>query len=217
MSVALSELLRSATAEEHTHAETRTFVTDLMGGALGRDAYIDLARQHHAIYTALEAAGRRLADHPVAGEFVRDELLRVPSIAADLHLLAGPDWADLDVLPVTHEYVARLEAIDDAPTYLAHAYTRYLGDLSGGQVIARMLQRHYGMTPDELTFYTFTDIPKPKPYKDAWRAAMDAADLTEAERERCAAEAKYAFDLNAAVFVALGERPRAQTVAEATA
>ncbi|MGC5617622.1 heme oxygenase (biliverdin-producing) [Georgenia sp. Z1491] len=215
MSVNLSELLRDATRAEHEHAETRTFVTDLMGGALGRDAYIVLARQHHAIYTALEEAGARLADDPVAGAFVRDELLREQAVAADLRTLAGADWADLEVLPATHDYVARLNSIDDAATYLAHAYTRYLGDLSGGQIIARMLQRHYGMTPDELAFYTFAEIPKTKPYKDEWRAAMDAADLSDADRERCVAEAKLAFDLNAAVFVALGEKHRAEAAVTA--
>lgn len=215
MSVALSEMLRTATRPQHEHAETRSFVTDLMGGALGREAYIALARQHHAIYRALEAAGQRLARDPLAAAFVRSELLREETLEADLRTLVGPDWADLEVLPETEEYVARLEAIQDAATYLAHAYTRYLGDLSGGQVIARMLQRHYGMASEELTFYTFTDIPKPKPYKDGWRTAMDEAGFSEAEREACVAEAKVAFDLNAALFVALGERHPALEAASA--
>ncbi|MGO1511379.1 MAG: heme oxygenase (biliverdin-producing) [Actinomycetaceae bacterium] len=206
MAAELSEQLRTATRDEHEHAETRSFVTDLMGGRLGREAYVDLARQHHAVYTALEAAGRRVAEDPRAAPFVRTELLREQSLEADLRTLAGEGWRDLEVLPETRAYVTRLESIDDAPAYLAHAYTRHLGDLSGGQVIARMLRRHYGMTDAELTFYTFADIPKSKPYKDEWRAATDAADLSAPEREACVAEAKAAFAHNAAVFVALGER-----------
>ena len=133
------------------------------------------------------------------------ELRRVPSLEADLATLAGPTWREeLPVLAATKEYVARLEGIDDAATYLAHAYTRYLGDLSGGQAIARMLQRHYGMTADDLTFYTFTGIEKVKPFKDHYRALIDAAPFTPEERDRVVEEAKVAFDLNAAVFVELG-------------
>ncbi len=200
----LSEQLRTATRPQHEHAETRGFVTELMGGALSREAYADLATQHHAIYTALEAAGARLAGDAVVGPFVMDALLRVPSLEADLVLLRGVDGRDRAVLlPATTVYVERLEAITRGEELLAHHYTRYLGDLSGGQIIARLLQRHYGMTPDELTFYTFTEIPKPKPFKDAYRALLDAAPLTPAGIDAVVAEAKVAFDLNAALFTDL--------------
>ncbi|GMA32758.1 heme oxygenase (biliverdin-producing) [Litorihabitans aurantiacus] len=203
----LSVLLREATRPQHEHAETRSFVSDLMGGALGRDAYIDLTRQHHAIYTALEAAGERLRDDAVAAPFVLPELLRVPSLEADLAILAGPGWREERTLvPATLAYTARLDAIARPEHLLAHHYTRYLGDLSGGQIVARMLQRHYGMTPEELTFYTFADIPKPKPYKDAYRARLDAAPLTSEGTGAVVAEAAVAFDLNAALFNDLGLR-----------
>lgn len=205
----LSTRLRDATRPQHEHAETRSFVTELMSGGLGengREAYIALARQHHAIYRALEGAGDRLASSSVVAPFLLSELTREPSLAADLQVLAGPRWQELDVLPATHRYVERLEAIGEPATYIAHAYTRYLGDLSGGQIIGRMLQRHYGLEPSELTFYAFEQIPKPKPFKDHYRALLDAAALTEAEQEACAEEAKGAFDLNAALFVELGAR-----------
>lgn len=203
----LSEQLRTATRPQHEHAETRGFVTDLMGGALSREAYADLATQHHAVYTALEATGARLADDAVAGPFVMDALVRVPSLEADLERLRGPGWRERAVLlPATETYVERLSAITRAEEFLAHHYTRYLGDLSGGQIIARLLQRHYGMTPDELTFYAFAAIPKPKPFKDAYRALLDAAPLTQEGIAAVVAEAKVAFDLNSALFTALAPR-----------
>lgn len=206
----LSELLRSATRPQHEHAETRSFVTELMGGQLGREAYTDLAVQHHAVYTALEGTGRRLRDDDDAAPFVLPELERVPSLEADLAVLLGEAWREsARILPATQEYVARLDSIGTAAAYLAHAYTRYLGDLSGGQAIAVMLQRHYGMTPEELTFYTFTGIPKPKPFKDRYRALIDAAPFDDAQRETVVAETMLAFDLNARLFVELGEVHRA--------
>lgn len=205
----LSLALRASTREQHAHAESRAFVTALMDGSLGeagRAAYLDLARQHHAIYTALEDAGERLREDPAVTPFLLPELRRRPSIESDLAGLAGEDWCNLPLHEATRAYVERLEGIDDAATYLAHAYTRYLGDLSGGQAIAVMLRRHYGLAPEVLNFYHFADIPKPKVFKDTYRAMLDNAALTPAECERAVAEAQEAFALNAALFVALGER-----------
>src|SRR5690625_4180166 len=169
----LSELLRTSTRSHHEHAETRSFVTALMRGSLDRAAYVDLARQHHAIYTALEGTGERLASDPHVGRFVMAEILRLGRIEADLTALWGPTWREeLPVLGATEAYSQRLEAITEPAHYLAHAYTRYLGDLSGGQAIAAMLRRHYGLEPGELTFYAF-DVGKIKPFKDRYRQMMD--------------------------------------------
>ncbi len=203
----LSELLRTATRAQHEHAETRTFVTDLMSGRLGRTAYIDLAVQHEAIYTALENLGRRLADDDVAATFLLPELIRLPSIHSDLTTMVGPDWRErTSVVPATEVYVARLESLTTAAQYVAHAYTRYLGDLSGGQAISAMLRRHYDIPADELSFYAFAGIPKVKPFKDSYRTLLDAAAFTDEQRAEAVAEAKVSFDLNAAVFVDLGAR-----------
>ena len=89
---------------------------------------------------------------------------------------------------------------------LAHHYVRYLGDLSGGQVIGRMMQRHYGVSDECVTFYRFAEIPKTKPYKDNYRAALDALPIDAADRERLLAEAADAFLLNLNLFNALGAR-----------
>ncbi|MPV48659.1 MULTISPECIES: heme oxygenase (biliverdin-producing) [unclassified Pseudactinotalea] len=210
----LSELLRTATREQHEHAETRTFVTDLMSGRLGRPAYIDLAVQHEAIYTALEQLGERLSNDPITAAFLLPELIRLPSIEADLVAMVGADWREhTSLVPATEVYVDRLAAISTPAQYVAHAYTRYLGDLSGGQAISAMLRRHYGIPPEELTFYSFTAIPKVKPFKDSYRALLDAAAFTDAQRAEAVAEAKIAFDLNAALFVDLGARNESLEVA----
>lgn len=203
----LSELLRTATRDQHSHAETRSFVTDLMSGRLGRAAYIDLAVQHHAIYTALEQAGDQRAEDPVTRAFLLPELIRLPSLEADLTALLGSNWREhSSLVPATEAYVRHLDSIASAPSYVAHAYTRYLGDLSGGQAISAMLRRHYQMPADELTFYHFTGIPKVKPFKDQYRDLMDSAPFTQADIETAVTEAQIAFDLNAAVFVDLGAR-----------
>ncbi|MBZ2198763.1 biliverdin-producing heme oxygenase [Occultella gossypii] len=204
-----SLLLRSATRDVHERAESTGFVQNLMGGHLDVRAFAALAAQHTAIYAALEAAGDRIRENPVGAGLVFDELRRGDALAADLTALTGmigPDHREpIAVLPETLLYVDRLDQIgDDVVAYLAHAYTRYLGDLSGGQVIKRMMQRHYGLTEDGLAFYTFERIEKIPPFKERYRAAMDALPLTVADRERLVDEARLAFDLNVAVFGGLG-------------
>ncbi len=118
----------------------------------------------------------------------------------------GADWAErVTIHPATERYVARLRAVGGSlPAYAAHAYTRYLGDLSGGQIIKRMLERHYGLSGDGLAFYTFVEIPKSKPFKDVYRERLDALVLTPEQLDETVAEAKHAFRLNSDLFADLG-------------
>lgn len=201
----ISALLKQATREAHSSAESTPFVTDLMTGRLGRAAYIALAAQHRAIYTALEDLGQRIAGQPGAAGLVRPELARQAALAEDLAELV-PDGDLPPVLPATQRYVERLEALDDLAGYAAHAYTRYLGDLSGGQAIKAMLQRHYGISTDCLGFYTFSQIEKIPPYKNEYRRALDELPLDEDARARLVAETRAAFAYNEAVFAELGEQ-----------
>ena len=67
--------------------------------------------------------------------------------------------------------------------YLAHHYLRYLGDLSGGQAVAALVTRHYGIPAEALSMYRFTELPKPKVFKDDYRELLDNAPLTDERRE----------------------------------
>jgi Heme oxygenase len=51
-----------------------------------------------------------------------------------------------------------------------------------------------------LAFYDFAEIPSAKKFKDEYRAALDALDLTDAEIDRLVAEANVAFLLNMRLF-----------------
>ena len=197
--------LREATRVQHTTAETTGFVEALMSGRLSVAAYTDLARQHHVIYSALEAAGARLSGADAA--LVFSELLRIPSLTADLAQLAGPRWVDLPVHEATRRYADRIAEVGGSTHgYAAHAYTRYLGDLSGGQAIGRILSTRYGLPDQALTFYKFSAIEKVKPFKDQYRSLLDNAPWSEEQRDQLVAEAQLAFDLNTALFAELGAR-----------
>jgi len=202
----LSSRLREGTREEHESAESSGFISRLMSGGLGVDAYVALASQQFFVYSALEAIADDVRTLPQGSSLLFDELTRTPSIARDLEHLVGPDWRAIVMpLPATVRYVEALEAsATSLPRYAAHAYTRYLGDLSGGQIIKRMLERHYGLGPEGITFYSFEEIPKSKPFKDVYRERLDGLELDEEQLAEAVAEAKGAFRLNQDLFADLG-------------
>lgn len=174
-----------------------------MSGELDVAAYGRLAGQLFFVYRALEAVGDELRTDPIAGAFHDEKLRRLPSLRSDLAVL-GLDVDDVEPLPATVAYVDAIEAsATDPGSYVAHHYTRYLGDLSGGQVVAHRLREHYGLGPAALTFFRFDAIDKLKRYKDAYREKLDALDLDAAGVDRLAAEAVRAFEFNSGLFAAL--------------
>ncbi|WP_395110079.1 biliverdin-producing heme oxygenase, partial [Actinomadura sp. SCN-SB] len=103
-------------------------------------------------------------------------------------------------------YCARLREVcfDWPGGFVAHHYTRYLGDLSGGQYIGVQVRKNLGLAAgdDGVRFYRFPG--EPKSYKDRYRALLDDAPWDRAERARIIAEVKRAYRLNAAVTADLG-------------
>lgn len=206
--IPFSQALRERTWTSHGDSEGAEFMHDLMTGKGTREDYIALVAQHYFIYEALEAAAARFADDATAAVFIAPQLTRLPAIEADLAFLLGDDWREtVSALPTTVRYVARIQEITAegwAGGFIAHHYTRYLGDLSGGQAIGRILNQTFELDGAGLAFYAFAAIPKPKPYKDAYRARLDGLGLSTGEVQRVVDEVKVAFRLNQAVFTELG-------------
>ncbi|MFD8985110.1 heme oxygenase (biliverdin-producing) [Streptomyces sp. NPDC059564] len=208
---AFSTVIRVASHEQHTEAETSTFMSDLLGGRLGVDAYTRYTEQLWFVYRALEDAADALREDPVAGPFIQPELMRVAEIERDLAHLIGPDWRESVVaLPATEAYAARVArcAADWPGGYVAHHYTRYLGDLSGGQIIRDKAERTWGFERkgDGVRFYVFADIANPAAFKRTYRELLDAIVADDLEKQRIIDECKRAFDFNGAVFRELGEQ-----------
>jgi heme oxygenase len=207
----LSAALRAQTKAAHEQAETAPFVGDLLAGRLPISSYTALVAQNYAIYQALETLAAHWRDDPIAGAFVFDELARVPNLERDLAALLGPPWraeaAALE-LPATTRYVTHLlQVCGDWPAgFIAHHYVRYLGDLSGGQVIRVAIERIYGEAGQQASsFYVFDNIERIKPFRDLYRQLLDTAPLGVSERGRVIDEAVLAFRLNRAVFLGLAE------------
>lgn len=202
LSAPLSRALQDSTAIAHDRAENASFITNLMSGKGTVDGFVALLHQSLPVYEALEEACRAVGADPRISAILDSRLDRTATLIADLkaHRTSG-HTCDV-VVPATEAYVAELNACaGDAPALIGHHYVRYLGDLSGGQIIKTMVRRHYGLE-DGLSFYDF-DIPKPKVYKDGYRAALDELPLTEAERDATLAAATRAFELNHQIFLDL--------------
>ena len=199
-----SQALRERTWSGHGESEGATFMSDLMTGKGTREDYIALVAQHYFVYEALEGAAAVFADDPVAAPFLSDQLTRLPALESDLGFLLGDRWRDaIAPLATTARYVRRIREIAAerwAGGFVAHHYTRYLGDLSGGQVIRRMMQRRYGFETNGVGFYLFDQIASPKEFKETYREQLDAVAWDEAERERVIAEVLAAYRLNTELF-----------------
>lgn len=202
-----SARLRQATRLDHGEAESSEFISSLMQGERSGADYVLLLAQYRPLYAALESAADRLRSDPELAQILDPALDRLAALDADLPGLAA--WAGLDAIPaVTPEALAYADRItqagldQDASRLVAHHYLRYLGDLSGGQVIGILVARHYGVPAHLLNMWDFPHIPKPKVYKDRYRDLMDIY----ANQERGDAivmEAVLGFQLNRELFKAL--------------
>ena len=204
--IPFSQALRERTRGGHSESEGATFMDDLMTGKGSRDDYIALVAQHYFIYEALEAAAAAMQDDAVAAAFISPSLTRLPALESDLEFLLGSDWRSaIAPLPTTVRYVERIDTVAAtwAGGFVAHHYTRYLGDLSGGQIIRTLMQRQFGFETNGVGFYLFDEIAKPKEFKDTYRDQLDSVGWSDEERERVIDEVMIAYRFNTELFVDL--------------
>ena len=206
--IPFSQALRERTRSGHSASEGASFMDDLMTGKGSRDDYIALVAQHFFIYEALEAATATMSDDAVAAAFISPHLIRLPALEADLEFLLGSGWREqIAPLPTTARYVERINTVAATWSggFIAHHYTRYLGDLSGGQIIRTLMQRQFGFETNGVGFYLFDQIAKPKEFKETYRDQLDAVDWDDAERERVIDEVMIAYRFNTELFVDLAD------------
>lgn len=205
-----SRVLREGSWADHSDSEGATFMEDIMRGKGSLADYIDLVAQHYFMYEALEEAAAKLADDPAFAGFHSDALVRLPALEADLEHLIGSDWRDrISAVPATEAYAARMREVGDegwVAGVVAHHYTRYLGDLSGGQFIAKRVARQHELQREGIAFYDFAALGSLTEFKDRYREQLDrlGASLSAEEQARMLDEVRAAYGFNTAVFVDLG-------------
>ena len=195
--------MRTSSQEAHKKAESSPFVTDLMRGSLSLADYGLYLGNLAYIYEELEKQTSTNPPLPSSEQIWDSRLNRSDRIENDLHALGLSNWRE-SVVPTTgtRDYVARLTELEgrsDART-IAHHYTRYLGDLSGGQAISALVARNYGATDQQLTFYKFPELENLVRYKDSYREVLDNLEISDIERAALIEEVSIAFELNQRMF-----------------
>lgn len=207
-----SETIRLATAGAHRGAERSSYLGKLLGGALPIESYGRLVVQHRSIYEALESFNWSMSMDDVAGEFVQDEVVRLPALERDVAAVLGAEWTtrpEAELVPATVEYCARIREVGETwpAGWVAHQYVRYLGDLSGGFHVGGRIEAVFGIDATNGTaFYDFPKVDDPTAWKDAYRRRLDQAPWDQAEQERIVEEILEAYRLNTVIFEQLGDR-----------
>lgn len=202
----LAQKLKEGTAEAHKAAENVHFVKEFIKCRVDRQIYAQFVVNLYHIYQALEEALEANAEHPLVESLhFPEELERAETLKRDAEFYLGSNW-EQETLPskVTREYVQRLRQLkEDAPELLIpHAYTRYLGDLSGGQLLKKAAIRGMQLPEDGsgVHFYNFRRIRDTMTFKNMYRARMDSLAADSSTADRMVKEANYAFFLNTRIF-----------------
>ena len=204
MSLNLATMLREGTKKSHTMAENVGFVKCFLRGVVDKNCYRKLVANLYFVYSAMEEEMERLQEDPIVKGIYFPLLHRKESLEQDLYYYYGSNWRNEIVLsPAGQAYVERIREIAAAAPELlvAHSYTRYLGDLSGGQILKKIAQQAMNTSDGEGTaFYDFEDIADEKAFKNKYRQSLDSLDIGLETAERIVAEANYAFAMNMKMF-----------------
>eukprot|EP00567_Pseudictyota_dubia_P007625 CAMPEP_0197444774 /NCGR_PEP_ID=MMETSP1175-20131217/10165_1 /TAXON_ID=1003142 /ORGANISM="Triceratium dubium, Strain CCMP147" /LENGTH=314 /DNA_ID=CAMNT_0042975621 /DNA_START=114 /DNA_END=1058 /DNA_ORIENTATION=- len=206
----LALMLDDGTRKSHSVAQNSAFVSGFFKGIGTKSAFATLVTSLYFVYDAMEEVFDQTSN-----EYVQyldsSELRRVPSLEQDMEYFYGSSWKDL-IVPsrATKAYVQRVKDIADTEPYLliAHQYTRYLGDLFGGQMMGGMATRSLGLESGKGTaFYTFNDIPSTEKFITNWYTKLNELALTEEQKEAIVEEANLVFDLNIGILEELEGSP----------
>ncbi|MFM2119717.1 MAG: hypothetical protein RL722_1185 [Pseudomonadota bacterium] len=202
--VNLAQALREATWALHGQAERAGIMPALLGGRLAPHVFHALQRNLHALYEVMEAGLLQGSAHPVLAPLQDTRLPRAARLAADLDDLHGLDWREaLPLLPATRAYLDRLRSLSHAQPagLVAHAYVRYLGDLAGGQSLARCVVRAFDLKEGRGTsFFHFGAPDQARALALAFRSRLAELDPSAGERAVILAEAQWSFGQHVRLF-----------------
>ena len=204
----LAAELKTGTKRSHTAAENTKFVGSFLRGVVSEQNYRTLIKDFYFVYSALEEEMERLDDDEFLKPIHFKELNRLNALKMDLRYYYGPNWM-MEIKPseACIQYTERIHEVADKDPYLlvGHHYTRYLGDLSGGQILKGIAEKALNLPKNEgLHFYDFPKIDDKKEFKTKYRAALDALTTDSSKINDIIAEANYAFRLNMYMFDEIG-------------
>ena len=199
--------IKEGTKKSHSAAENTSFVKSFLRGVVNKKSYRALVNDLYFVYCALEEEVSNLKDHPVIGNLQLSDLERKDSLEMDLRYYYGPIWRSL-IKPseACERYVNRIREVakNEPELLVGHHYTRYLGDLSGGQILKGIAQKAMELGDGQgLQFYEFEKIEDPKAYKAGYKGILNNLPIDQNQADAIIEEANYAFKLNMDMFNSL--------------
>ena len=199
-----SKQLKEGTKKSHSMAENTSFVASFLRGVVDESKYRQLIANFYFIYHALESEMEINKDNPFVGPMRLNGLARHDALVKDCKYFYGDNWKDV-IRPTeqTQRNVSRIHEVakDNPELLIGHHYTRYMGDLSGGQVLKGITKKALGLIDDGLAFYEFPEITDKKMFKDSYRKVLDTmVPATQKDVDAIIVEANYAFRLNMYMF-----------------
>tara|TARA_Y100001968_G_scaffold119673_1_gene109013 strand:- start:1054 stop:1707 length:654 start_codon:yes stop_codon:yes gene_type:complete len=187
-------------------AENTGFISCFLKGVVEKSSYTKLLFDLFYVYSAMEEQISRLSQegHPVISNINYKELNRRNSLDQDLSFYLGKEWrSELNISPSAQVYVDRINQIgNEQPELLVgHHYSRYIGDLSGGQLLKKITQKAMNIDGDQgLNFYMFEDINDEKIFKENYRKRLDSLPINQEMADLIVEEANKAFKYNMDMF-----------------
>tara|TARA_B100000427_G_scaffold31078_1_gene22736 strand:- start:148 stop:840 length:693 start_codon:yes stop_codon:yes gene_type:complete len=205
MTIQFSKEIKEGTKKSHSAAENTKFVASFLKGVLDPEEYRKLITNFWYVYETMEERIQETND-PFVNEIKKWNVLlfRTAFIQRDLRYYYGPMWREKQIpTEACNKYCYRInEVFNDNPYLLiAHHYTRYIGDLSGGQILKGIAKK--ALNPPEgegLHFYDFPRIEDAKEFKIEYRSTLDNLNLSREQKDALIEEANYAFKLNMDMF-----------------
>lgn len=201
--VGLAFQLDNGTRKSHSFAENTAFVTGFFKGLSNRDSYGKLQTSLYFVYEAMEDAFQT-TNEAMVKEMDSTELRRLNSLREDMEYFYGQGWeSKIKPTKAAKKYANRVVEIarDKPRLLLAHQYTRYLGDLFGGQMMSSMARKSLSLSDGKGTsFYEFDEIESVTDFITTWYSKLNKLKLSEKEREEIVDEANYVFELNIGIL-----------------
>jgi len=205
MTTQFSKEIKEGTKKSHSAAENTKFVASFLKGVLDPEEYRKLLTNFWYVYDTMEQRIQESND-PLVNVLKQWNpiLFRTAFLQRDLEYYYGPFWREKQIpSEACNTYCYRITEVAEKDPYLliAHHYTRYIGDLSGGQILKGITKK--ALNPPEgkgLHFYDFPRIENAKEWKIGYRSVLDDLDLSETQRDALIEEANYAFKLNMDMF-----------------
>jgi heme oxygenase len=204
----LSLDMYQGTRDIHTQVEQHPFVRRLLKDTLDSASYQQYLVDLNLVYSVLEEEiASNLKTESELNKIYFPELNRTTMLDADLNSSSFKDLPR-NTSEAALSYAEHLSLLGRQEPILlaAHAYVRYLGDLSGGMILKRHIEKKW---PDAIHFYDFSKLFKaydesnPMAFKDFYKERLNSLVVNEHMRQRLIQEAHLAFEYAEKMFNAI--------------